>query len=193
MISHAHSESTSHDCKAFREAIEIQHDGEDSPIQVEQLDRHVLDCPRCADFRDELDSLRNLFQNLPEAPFPVEALDEVLADSVERIQPITPLVMIRKMGISLAAAAMLTFAVVGAWFAAQPTSLEEQYTEAELVRLEQDLYAIMYRLGDTVQLSEKIAVHDVLIKETSPIIRVVPLTAPRLNNDTETKSQAQNP
>ena len=56
---------------------------------------------------------------------------------------------------------------------------EQAYSEAELDRIERDLQVVMTRLGTALSSAERVAVDDVLIRETSPAMRNAPLKISR--------------
>ena len=97
-----------------------------------------------------------------------------MRDTVDRVQHQPP-VVIGRIGLNLATAAALLLLVLGAWQFGRPMASEKMYSEAELDRIERDLQRVMLVLGQAVNTAERHAVNDVLIGETSPVMRNIPL------------------
>lgn len=164
-----------HDCAAIRSELQARFDGEMSDLSEQRLGDHLGACEACAAFEADLHALRSMLRDLPAVPLPADALQEVLARTVDRPVIASPFAFHRRPLVGLAIAAVLAISVIGAWFAAQPASIEDDYTEAELARLERDLYLVMSTLGSAVNRRGAAAVNEVLIEEAAPALRAAPM------------------
>lgn len=162
-------------CATARAALEARFDGEQGDLSEHRLDGHLESCEACAAFEADLHALRSMILDLPAAPLPADALEEVLARTVDRPVIASPFAFHRRPLHGLAIAAVLTLSVVGAWFAAQPASIDDGFSEVELARLERDLYLVMNTLGSAVHRRGAAAVNAVLIDETAPTLRAAPM------------------
>ena len=69
--------------------------------------------------------------------------------------------------------AVLTLITLGSWLAVAPAGGP---SDAELARIEADLDAALALLSQTIAAAERITVQDVIVGETAPALRHLPLT-----------------
>lgn len=174
MITQAADHLDRPDCLEVQVSLNLRFDDEPGAIKSTSLERHLAECDSCAAYEQTLIKLLSMLHRLPVTPFPADALKEVLCDTIER-SPDRSRNVIGRIGMNLATAAALILLVFGGWLIIRPMATAQAYSEAELDRIERDLQVVMTRLGTALSSAERVAVDDVLIRETSPAMRNAPL------------------
>ncbi len=174
MITQAAENLDHPDCREVQVSLNLRFDDEPGMMKSTSLERHLSECESCAAYEQTLIKLRSMLHRLPVTPFPADALEEVLCDTIES-PPSRSHNVIGRIGMNFATAAALMLLVFGGWLVIRPMATKQAYSEAELDRIERDLLMVMNRLGTTLSSAERLAVDDVLIRETSPAMQNVPL------------------
>ena len=78
-------------CKEWQDWIQRNLDGDLSPAEGEELNRHLSTCPVCAQVARELEKVSRLLSGLPRPEPPVSLVDQVLNDNTT-MPPAEPVV-----------------------------------------------------------------------------------------------------
>lgn len=164
-------------CAAWRSSIETGLDGEEAPDGTSAgLDAHLLACGGCRAYQRDLRRIRDGLRSVPLHPLPPASLRHLRAiahegdDARLRYRAFAP----ARVRAAMAAAAVLMLAAAAIWFVNDGPGAAP--SEAELAQIDRDLQVVLARLGDALASAERIAVDDVLIGGTAPLIRRLPLS-----------------
>lgn len=170
------------DCEAARSAIQERLDDALSRTDDGHLADHTAACESCREFEEGLGAVREGLQSLPLVPLPDEALEAVWAHAVEREEPRS--VSLRWAPAWLAAAAVLTFAIVVPWSVSRRAA--DARMERELARATAETRLVLAVTSRALQRVEEVAVGEVLNARVSPALERLPIewlktTIPNLN------------
>lgn len=165
------------ECAAARAIGHALFDGDAvGAVRRAELDAHLAGCAGCRDWYDDLARLRRGLRELPQAPFPDDALAELLA-STSRSRPGGSGFDWRP----LAAAAAVTFALLGLFGLAGWMDRGERQVAGQVdpSDAEVELAAAQARLvfkltAEVLDKAEHTAVREI-VEEVSPALRRVPL------------------
>jgi predicted anti-sigma-YlaC factor YlaD len=171
-------------CAKARRAIQ---EGLDGPVEAAAraaVDEHVAGCEACREYRDGMVALSDALRAAPELRFPDDALEQVW-DRTVRAEP-APRSGLARHWRGLAAAAVVTFVLVGLWAwvgpVTPPTSgpsaeqlAELGMTHEEFDRALEEARLVLNLTGSAIKRTEQAAVGQVLGGEVGPALRRLPI------------------
>ncbi len=169
------SEIRSPGCEAARRSIHRRLDGDRlDGAEERSLLGHRAGCAACREAELELRAVQNALRALPPDRLPDAALRAVLDRTVraerEGARP--------RLGLDwrLAAAAAVTIAVIGLWYAVYPPPPRPR--EAELTRAALETRMVLRLTAQALHKAERTAMRDVLAPEVSGALRRLPIEWP---------------
>jgi len=179
--------------EACAEARQTIHELLDGPIPAdsrEALAGHLSSCDSCREFQRGVEAVQTALQELPELPFPDDALEEVWSRTVHA-KPEAPAVPAPRPGwwsAVAAAAAILLLAVlvslnqnrvitVGPEIAGRGPG---EVTPAEIEQAALEARQVLALTAQALRKGRRVALEEVLAGQVSPAIRRIPIQWPRL-------------
>ena len=162
-------------CKVARRSIHRRLEGEPfEDHEQHRLEQHLLSCAGCREADEELRGIQTGLRALPQPALPDDVLQRVLNRTVRAERKRT----LRRWGLDwrLAAAAVVTVAVIGLWSAIAPP--ERGPTDAELAQAAADARMVLGLTASALNKVERTARRDVLGGQVSGALRRVPIDWP---------------
>ena len=173
------------ECAKVREIMQELMDGSVPAERREMLDEHLAGCTECREVRQGLETVRSALRSLPVVPLPDDALDEVLAKTVDaHPDDASADAWKSRVGAIVAVAASLLVVVLAVqWSRQQPdpfartaTVVERAPVPIEQARLE--ARRVLEITAVALARSEQVAFERVLGGEVSPAIRKIGIQWP---------------
>lgn len=184
-------------CHEVRESIHERVDGTWDAADRESVERHLEACEDCRTLERELTEMRRAMRDLPEFPFPNDALQEVWEQTVDR-EPLGLRAWFPRLDWRLAAAAVATalvLLIVGGWFGyrfgvgsgvprevAQVDEIDPEVLEAlrdpEIRQQLKDALRVFELTSDALKRSQQAAVDDVLEGQVGRTLDRLPMDLP---------------
>lgn len=162
------------DCEVARRAIHRRLDGEPlAEADARDLAAHLQRCGACGEFDSDLRAIQSGLREIPLAALPDAALQSVLDRTLSSRHAQT-----LRFGLDwrLAAAAVVTVAVIGLWQSLYPPA--PRPSDVELERAAVETRAVLRLTARALRRAERTATRDVLAGEVSPALRRVPINWP---------------
>lgn len=173
------------DCTRAQEAIQARVDGDLGAADSLALARHLERCAACREYEDGIEQVRRALRDLPQTPFPDDALAEVWARTSG--PPPASAEMPRRSrwrGFAAIAAALVVMSVA-VWLGLgtrQPAP--EGPTDAEVARAAEEARMVLALASGAIKRTERTAIREVFTDRVSPTLQKIPLRWPgRHGND----------
>ncbi len=144
-----------------------------------RLEQHLAGCSRCREADAELRSLQTTLRALPLGRLPDAAVERLLRHAArdERRR------VLRRWGVDwrLAAAAVVTTAVIGIWYVASPPAFRP--SEAELARAAAETRAVLGLTAQALRRAERTATREVLAGDVAGALRKLPIDWRRIRDE----------
>ena len=159
-------------CDEAQATIQERIDGQlmDSD-ELAAMERHLRSCEGCRRFQADMEELHEGLASLPELEFPEEALEAVWDRTIRKRSARLP-----GNWRWLAAAAVLTMALVGSWSGL--FDREPEYSPAEIARATVEARAALGLAGQALQRSQDVAMEDVLGGQVTPALEKITIGLP---------------
>ena len=156
-------------CPQWHAAIQERLDGRPDERRECELDGHLSWCSDCREYEESLLAIRAALSDIPEIPFPDDALGSLWIGA-QRRESARP----RRAPVwrGLAAAAVLALALIGAWNAS--TTSQEAAMQRELQQVVADAQPALRILDRAFERIEYATVNDVLVGPMSRAVRSLP-------------------
>ncbi len=158
------------DCDDALAAIDARYDGEATRLGDDDLDRHLHTCSECSDYAAHLVTVRRELQATRMIPMSQEAIDTVLALTVD--QTVAPHVAQARGLRRLATAAVVALAVLGPWMVLRQSNDSAAVEDVE--RASMEVRYVMQLTFGALQRVEDVATEEIMESHvSSALTRVV--------------------
>jgi len=165
-------------CHQARSLMQEALDGPLSPAERRGLEAHLVGCESCRSYGRELSKLRAALWEVPAAPLPRQALEQVWDKTIRRggapgwhRQLIT--------WKPIAAAAVIVLVVL--WHQLSAPVAPPAASPAELERLAADTRLVLQIACEAVSLAQRITAQDVLQDRVNATLKGIPIPVPGLH------------
>ena len=159
-----------HACLQWQAAIQERLDARPDDERENELNAHLAWCSDCREYEESLLAIRGALSNMPEIPFPDDALGSVWAGANRR-GPLLPHPAPAWRG--LAAAAVVALALIGTWNAS--TTSSDAALQRELERVAVDARPALRVLSPAFERIEQATVNEALVGPLARAVRSIPI------------------